>query len=165
MKMIGSKIETLFHEKILLYRDLLECLKQEAESITAINVEALWKISDKKQRIASKIEGVRGMILDQMAEASIHHDMDTTTFQTAKILSLLPKEIREPLGMAQLTLVALKNDIQNRLDENKRFLGEYLAVLDELIGIITDAGNPEPIYKKRPCPEKSTANLILHREV
>ena len=43
MKMTGSKIETLFHEKILLYRDLLDVLKQEAESITAINVEACPK--------------------------------------------------------------------------------------------------------------------------
>ena len=78
------------------------------------------------------------MILDQLTKVSIPHDMDTTTFQTAKILSLLPKEIGEPLGKAQVTLVSLKKDIQSRLVENKRFVGEYLAVLDELIGIISD---------------------------
>ena len=161
----GHRIEALFHEKIHLYRDLLDVLKQEAESITAINVDALWKISDKKHRIASKIEDVRRMILDQLTKASIPHDMDTTTFQTVKILSLLPKEIGEPLGKAQVTLVSLKKDIQSRLVENKRFVGEYLAVLDELIGIITDAGNPEPIYGKRQRPEKSTTNLFFRREV
>ncbi|MBW1698327.1 MAG: flagellar export chaperone FlgN [Deltaproteobacteria bacterium] len=165
MKRNGSTIETLFHEKILLYRDLLETLKQEKESIFKIDVDALWRISDKKQRIASEIEGVRRKILDQLAKASIPHGMDVTTFQVGKILSVLPDTLSQRLRKAHVTLVSLKNEVQNRLEENKGYVGEYLSVLDELIGIITDAGTPKPVYGKNRCPEALTTNLFLHKEV
>ena len=165
MKIPGSTIETLYHKKILLYQDLLDVLNQEKESIKEIDVDILWKISDEKQKITSKIECVRQKILDELTKISIPHGMDISTFQTAKILSLLPNKITERLRKAHVTLVSLKTEVQVRLDENKHFVGEYLAVLDELIGIITDAGDSKPIYGKSRYPEKMTTNLFLHREV
>ena len=63
MKAFGLTIETLFHEKILLYGDLLDVLEQEKKSITEIDIEGLWEISEKKQQIASKIEDIRKKIV------------------------------------------------------------------------------------------------------
>ncbi|MBW1960460.1 MAG: flagellar export chaperone FlgN [Deltaproteobacteria bacterium] len=165
MKRNGSTIETLFHEKILLYRDLLETLKQEKESIFKIDVDALWRISDKKQRIASEIKGARQKILDELTKASIPHGMDIATFQAGEILSVVPSTLSQRLRKVHVILVSLKNEIQNRLEENKEYVGEYLSVLDELIGIITDAGTPKPVYGKNRCPEALTTNLFIHREV
>jgi len=51
------------------------------------------------------------------------------------------------------------------LSENKRFVGEYLNVLDELIGVITDSGNPGEIYGKDRCSGRLSSQLLLHREV
>jgi hypothetical protein len=164
MNVPGLTIEALFHEKILLYRDLIEILKREKESIVNIDVDALWKISDKKQRIASNLEGIRRKILDRLTEASLPHDMDTVTFQTGKILSLLPIDMRNRIRQAHVTLVSLENDARKRLEENSAFVGEYLAVLDELIGIVTDTGSPKPVYGKSRCPQRTAANLLVHRK-
>jgi flagellar biosynthesis/type III secretory pathway chaperone len=59
MDISGSQIECLFQEKLLLYRDLLEVLKQERKRILDTDVDSLWEISRKKQEIAGKIEGLR----------------------------------------------------------------------------------------------------------
>ena len=165
MKIQGSKIEKIFHKKILLYQDLLDVLNQERDSIKDIDVDTLWKISDEKREITSKIEVLRQEIFDELTRLSIPHGMDISTFKTAEILSLLPNDIVERLRKAHLALVSLKAEVQMRLGENKRFVGEYLSVLDELIGIITDAGEPKPTYGKSRCPEKLTTHLFLHREV
>ena len=165
MKMPEVKIETLFHDKILLYNDLLEVLDWEKKSILNLDVDALWKISDQKKKLSIKIEAVRQSILNVLTDASIPHDMDLVSFQTSKVLGMMPEPIRERLGKAHVTLVSLKNEIRGRLEENKRFVGEYLDVLDELIGIITGNGSTGPIYGRRPHPEKFNTNLLLHKAV
>jgi len=165
MKAFGLTIETLFHEKIMLYRDLLDVLEQEKKSITEIDIEGLWGISEKKQQIASRIENIRKMIIHTLKDASPSLDMDEDQFDISRILSVVPSEIAERLKKVQVTLVSLKNNIQVLLSENKRFVGEYLNVLDELIGVITDSGSPGEIYGKDRCSGKLNSHLLLHREV
>ena len=165
MKIQGLKIENMYHKKILLYQDLLDVLNQERQSIKEIDVDMLWKVSDKKQEITNKIGDLRQTILDEITGFSTSHGMDISTFKTAEILSLLPNDLADRLRKAHLTLVSLKAEVKMRLDENKKSVGEYLEVLDELIGIITDAGEPKPLYGKTRCPEKMTTHLFLHREV
>ncbi len=167
MKAFGLTIETLFHEKILLYGDLLDVLEQEKKSITEIDIEGLWGISEKKQQIASKIEDIRKKIIHTLKDASPSHgmDVDEDQFEISRILSVVPSEIAERLKKVHVTLISLKNNIQVLLSENKRFVGEYLNVLDDLIGIITDSGSPGEIYGKDRCSGRLNSQLLLHREV
>ncbi len=165
MKAFGLTIETLFHEKILLYRDLLDVLEQEKKSITEIDIEGLWGISEKKQQIASKIEDIRKKIVHTLKDASPSPDVDEDQFEISRILSVVPSEIAERLKKVHVTLVSLKNNVQVLLSENKRFVGEYLNVLDELIGVITDSGSPGEIYGKDRCSGRLNSQLLLHREV
>lgn len=165
METSWSEMEALFHKKIMLYGDLSDILKQEKKSIMEIDIDSLWKISEEKQKIASDIDGVRRSILDALTEASIPHDMDVASFQISRILAVLPKGIGERLNKAYVTLLALKDEVQGFLEENKRFVREYLEVLDDLIGIITDVGGPEPVYDKSRYPVKTATNLLLHQEV
>ena len=165
MKAFGLTIETLFHEKILLYRDLLDVLEQEKKSITEIDIEGLWEISEKKQQIASKIEDIRKKIIHTLKDASPSPDVDEDKFEISRILSVVPSEIAERLKKVHVTLVSLKNNIQVLLSENKRFVGDYLNVLDDLIGVITDSGSPGEIYGKDRCSGRLNSQLLLHREV
>ncbi len=165
MKAFGLTIETLFHEKILLYRDLLDVLEQEKKSITEIDIEGLWGISEKKQQIASKIDDIRKKIIHTLKAASPSPDVDEDQFEISRILSVVPSEIAERLKKVHVTLVSLKNNIQVLLSENKRFVGEYLNVLDDLIGFITDSGSPGEIYGKDRCSGRLNSQLLLHREV
>ena len=165
MKAFGLTIETLFHEKILLYGDLLDVLEQEKKSITEIDIEGLWGISEKKQQIASKIENIKKKIILTLKDASPSSDVGEDQFEISQILSVVPSEIAERLKKVHVTLLSLKNDVQVFLSENKRFVGEYLNVLDDLIGIITDSGSPGEIYGKDRCSGRLNSQLLLHREV
>ena len=165
MNAFGLTIETLFHEKILLYGELLDVLEQEKKSITEIDIERLWGISEKKQRIASKIEGIRKKIIRTLKDTAPSMDLNEDRFEISQVLSRVPSDIAERLKKVHVTLVTLKNNIQVLLSENKRFVGEYLNVLDELICIITDSGSPGEIYGKDRYSGKLNSHLLLHREV
>ena len=165
MKAFGSTIETLFQEKILLYGELLEVLEQEKLSITEIDIEGLWGISEKKQKIASKIEDIRQKIIQTLKDVSPFPDVDDDQFSISQILPMVPSEMAERLKKTHLTMVSLKNNIRALLSHNKRFVGEYLSVLDELIGIITDSGSSGEIYGRDRCSGKLNPRLLLHREV
>lgn len=165
MKTFGLTIETLFHEKILLYRDLLDILEQEKKSITEIEIEQLWEISEKKKKIASQIENTNQKIIDTLKEASLPLDADEDQFDVSQILAAVPTEVSERLRKAHMTLISMKNDVQAVLSANKRYVGEYLSVLDELIGIITDSGKPNQVYGKDRYAGRLAAPLLLHREV
>ena len=165
MEVSGLTIESLYHEKILLYRELSDLLDQERKTILDIDVDALWRISEQKNDIARKIEGLQRQVLALLDDLSIAHDMDIDSFDGSQVFHLMPNPVKERLHKAHVTLLTLKHETGVRLAENKRYVEEYLAVFDELIGIITHAGHPEPVYDRRRYPAKPSPHLFLHREV
>ena len=159
-------IEELFHEKILLYRDLIECLEQEKRSIVETDVDSLWRVSDKKQAIAVKIEDVRKRILESLDNAGIDHTMEISTFNSSNVVSLLPEENAKQIRMVDVTLIRLKEEIKGMVKANKSFVEEYLSVLDELIGIITNTDQSGQVYDSNQYYEgQGKTNLFLHKEV
>ena len=165
MEVSGVAMASLFHEKILLYQELLDALDQERRCIVDMDVDALWKISERKNNIARKIGEVHCGMLKRLDALSIRHDMDPASLDAARIFSLMPEPVKGSLRKAHLKLATLKSDIRSRLAENKRYVGEYLSVLDDLIGLITHAGSPKPGYDRSRYPAKTSAHLFLHREV
>ncbi|MBW2019135.1 MAG: flagellar protein FlgN [Deltaproteobacteria bacterium] len=159
-------LENLFYEKILLYQDLVECLKRERSSLIKTDIDGLWEISDEKQALVSRIEAVRKRILEVLSEASIDHGMNVSLFRLANVLSLIPREHRGRFKKAYLSLVSLKGEIHQRSQENKLFIEESVRFLDELIGIIAGADQPKPVYNHaRSLTSKGHTNLLLHKEV
>jgi len=165
MEVSGLTIESLYQEKIVLYQDLLDALEMERKSIIDIDVDALWKISEQKGRIARKIEKKQQQILEQLEGMPVEDGMDISSLDAQKILDLLPKEIKERLRKVRVTLGTLKEEIRVRLKENKGYVGEYLTVLDEIIGVVTDTGKRNPVYSRGRRAGKPATHLFLHREV
>jgi flagellar biosynthesis/type III secretory pathway chaperone len=166
MKTSIQTLENLFHEKILLYQDLVECLKRERDVLINTDMDALWEIADQKQSAVSRIESVRGKILSALSEATVDHRMDAVSFDIARVYSLISHMHGERIKKPYLSLVNLKGEIQRRSQENRLFIEECLNFLDELIGIIADTGKPKDVYDNgRSLRNKGQANLLLHREV
>ena len=165
MEVSGLTIESLYQEKIVLYQDLLDALEMERKSIIDIDVDALWKVSEQKSRIARKIEKKQQQILVQLEDLPVRNGMDISSIDAQKILDLLPNEIKERLNKVKVTLGTLKKEIQVRLKENKGYVGEYLTVLDEIIGVVTDTGKRNPVYNRGRRAGNSATRLFLHREV
>ena len=164
MEASGLTMESLYHEKILLYQELLDALDRERKTIIDINVDALWKISEQKNKIARKIREIHHRMLGLSDDLSISHDMTADSFDASKFFNLMPRPVKEKLHKVHLTLLSLKNEIKARLGENRRYVEEYLTVFDELIGIITQAGLHKPVYDRSRYPAKSSTHLFLNRE-
>jgi len=158
-------LKNLFYEKIMLYRDLVECLRRERDLLIRTDVDALWEVSDSKQSIGAR-GAVRGEILKALSEAAIDHDMDLSSFRLSTVLSLIPSRDRVEFKKPYLSLVSLKSETRQRTQENKLFIEQSLAFLDELITIIANTDKAEPLYDEEGClNSKGHKNLLLHREV
>ena len=159
-------LENLFHEKILLYQDLVECLKKERDVLGNTDMDGLWKIADEKHSIVARIETVRNKILTALSGIPTDRLTDGVSFDLARVYSLIPRMHRERIKKPYFSLVSLKGEIQRRSRENKLFIEECLSFLDELIAIITDTGKQGAVYDNGRCSRnKDHANLLLHREV
>ena len=58
MENFTPDIEDMLNEKFALYKQLNALLKEEREFIVNIDVDSLWKSSEKKRKITQKIQGV-----------------------------------------------------------------------------------------------------------
>ncbi|NVM56563.1 MAG: flagellar export chaperone FlgN, partial [Desulfobacterales bacterium] len=132
MQRAMETLEGLFHEKILLHQDLVECLKRESDALIKTDMDALWEIADEKQSVVSRIEALREKILAALSEAAIDHRMDTLSFDLAHAYSLIPRAHRKGFKKAYFSLVSLKGEVRRRSRENRLFIEECLNFLDEL---------------------------------
>lgn len=164
MDIVTAKIETLFQEKLLLYQDLLEVLKQEAACLGEVDVDRLWQFSKAKQDLAVRIDEIRHQILAVLTDASIEHGMDTSSFNVSKIMTLLSAPLYQTLRRFNMSLMTLKDEIQTLAAQNKRFVEDYLKILDDLMGIITATDQNDSVYAATPHTDRR-ANLLLHTEV
>lgn len=166
MESSADRIANLINDKILLFKDLVEILKDEKNSIVDIDVDSLWAFSEKKQKIASKIENIRKEILEILTDEKIHHDMELSSFRLSKVLDLIPSETKERLTQANVTIILLKKEVNHLATENKKFIQEYLGVMDELIGTISNVGDPPPVYgKTKYAGKKKRSSYMLNTEV
>ena len=165
MEVSGLTIESLYQEKIVLYQDLLDALEMERKSIIDIDVDALWKVSEQKSRIARRIEKKQQQILVQLEDLSVRYGMDISPIDAQKIPDLLPREIKDRLKKVKVTLGTLKKEIQVRLKANKGYVGEYLTVLNEIIDVVVDTGKRNPVYNRGRRAGNPATHLLLHREV
>jgi flagellar biosynthesis/type III secretory pathway chaperone len=166
MKTLIQTLEDLFYEKLILYQELVECLKQERQFLIKTDMDALWEISDKKQSIVPRIERVREKMLATLSDASIDHGMDVSSFRLATVLSVIPYTDRGRFKKVYMSLVGLESETRQRSRENRLFVQQSLDFLDELIGIIANAHTPRPVYDGAGGLNKNgPTNLLLSREV
>ncbi|MBW2036816.1 MAG: flagellar export chaperone FlgN [Deltaproteobacteria bacterium] len=159
-------LKGLFHEKMLLYQELVACLKREHRALFSIDVDTLWKIAEEKESVVSEIEGIRGRILSVLSEASIVHGMDTFSFDLMRVYSLIPGIYRGSFKNVCLSIARLGNEARTHSRENRLFIEECLGFLDDLIAVIADTGRPGGVYDNGDFSgNKGQVNLLLHREV
>ncbi len=160
-------LEEIFENKIMLYQDLSIILEKEKECLPSGDIELLWSLSDKKHSIITQITEQRMKILGILCEAGISHDMNSTTFKLSRLLHLLPPDTTNRLRQYNVPLMKIKDQINFMARENRRFVEEYLEVLDEMIGIITNAGKCLPVYgsNMHGAAKKEKTNLFIHQEV
>lgn len=161
------RLEEIFENKIMLYKDLSTLLEKEKECLPSGDVEVLWSLSDKKHSIITQIAEQRMKILGILCEAGISHNMNSTTFKLSSLLDLLPHDNTHRLRQYNVPLMKIKDQINFMARENRRYVEEYLEILDDMIGIFTSAGKPAHVYgnNMNRGAKKEKTNLFIHQEV
>ncbi|MFH0730480.1 MAG: flagellar export chaperone FlgN [Pseudomonadota bacterium] len=165
METLASTLAFLFEEKLLMYHELIEVLKTERKWIVTAKTEQLWQESDKKQRIVSTIEALRERILETLSAQGVFHDMTVTSFRPSRVMTLVPIETRKSLVHLQSALNLAKEEIQERSRENVAFVEDYLATLDDLIGIFMQKKDGGAFYDRHRHVEHNRTRSLLHQEV
>jgi flagellar biosynthesis/type III secretory pathway chaperone len=158
--MILPSLEKLFHRKIMLYNDLLHCLKKERESLVHIDLDNLWAVSKEKELICSSLESVRQEILSVVTDPN----MVPRIFHLKQIVELIPSEHRTTFQRLNRTIINLKCEIDLLRKENMSLIDDSLHFLDEMVSILTGKMNPKSMYNEKCHLSRSTASLLLSRE-
>jgi flagellar biosynthesis/type III secretory pathway chaperone len=160
-----SALVLLFEEKLLLYRELIEVLKTERKCILSAETDRLWQVSEKKQKIASMIEALRERILQTLSSEEICHDMTAESFRSSRVMALIPVSTPKVLVHLQSALILVKEEIRQRARENVAFVEDYLATLDDLIGIFMKGNDGGTFYNRQRHVDSNRTRSLLHQEV
>jgi hypothetical protein len=165
MEMADGSMEILFQEKMRLYRKLAELLKEEKKQVVGADVDALWKMSDKKQALVEEVEKNRVRILKAGTAMSIDHGMTPRNFHTFRFLSLLPADVRRPLGKLAASLMVLKNEIRYISLESKQHIESKLAMIDDLMSIMTGRDRQRQNYDVQGTSAGYHRPMLIRREI
>lgn len=167
MEKITPEIEKCFYEKLDLYQQLNQLLTEERQAIVNIDVETLWKNSDIKKNLAEKIQTIRRKLLDMVRNAYGINDMDIRSFSMSYFIRTipLPQDEKKRLRKIKLTIENEKDQLTQSAIDNKKYVNEYLFVIDEIMSAAVDnSGNAQYTNNGR-VPGSKTERCLIHAEV
>jgi len=161
-------LEKLFKEKLFVYKELLLCLEMEKENLTKdFKIDLLWKHSEEKQNLSSKIEKIRSKILAVLNRNSIYHNMNAASFNAQKIISFIPQKLASNILKIHISLISVKNEVYSLAHNNRCFVEESLGFVNELIAIMTDSIRPDnrTYGNGHVFNRDNKANVLIHKKV
>jgi hypothetical protein len=162
MERVAVRMEEMLQEKLSCFRELVEILKEEKESIVNIDVAALWEFSRKKQRIVARIETIRREVLFLLEDLVADHGMTASTFSLLKVGELLQKNAGLDITGLAYELHAIKGEVRVLAGASKGFVEEYLAVVKDRIALIVEGANPGRPYGQG---TGDASGLLMSQEV
>jgi flagellar biosynthesis/type III secretory pathway chaperone len=153
-------LEALFQNKIMLYYDLRECLKNEQAYLIQLDLNRLWEVSRTKESLCAELTALRNEIM------ALVHRSETDTFPNLNdLMALLPQEGKTVFQGLCYRLTELRSEVEALRKENMHYVNDSLQFIDEIIAIISGAAQNREIYDRRCQLKKGTNPLLLRREV
>lgn len=167
MEKFTPELEKLLEEKLGLYKDLNRILSQERDYILNINVDALWKTSEKKKKTANKIQALRARIMQYFENRFSSQGMNNKTFSLSYLVRILPIKNEQKTGLRTLKLAIEneKNEVSRLADENKSFVREYLGVIDDIMSVAVNNSMNSHYDLSGTLPSRRKANSLIHAQV
>ena len=167
MENFTPDIEDMLNEKFALYKQLNALLKEEREFIVNIDVDSLWKSSEQKRKITQKIQGLREKILYHLEEKFGTNDMDIRSFSVSYLIRTIPmpKKLKTRLGKIKLAIENEKNELAQVAAENKKYVQEYLSVIDDIMSVAVDNSSQAQYNLSGTMPGTKNSNCFIHAQV
>ncbi len=149
MEKFIHKLENLFQKKLSLYKKLKHIFEQERKYIVDMDVDSLWKVTERKKQLALEIEKIREEVLSLLEEKKIPLNKGNNGFSIFKSINSLPfsVKIKSDLKKVKVQLDITKEELAVLALENKRYVNEYLSVINGIFATITESENNESYTK------------------
>lgn len=141
MEKIAGTIPDLFEEELGVYRTLRAVIEQEKAYIIDMDINGLWASVDRKKELVAAIERIRERIRTLLPENSRQG--------LAGMIGGLPLKPAEKSRLKALGIAvdACKQEIVRLAGENKRYITEYLSVIDGIFSTVVNLKNREQYGK------------------
>lgn len=167
MENFTCEMETLLMEKLQLYRLLNQLLVDERKAIVNIDVDALWRNAEKKKELAGKIQELRKQILELVRQNVGFTDMTETSFSLSYLIRTLPvsSDDRQALRKLARSFDDEKNQLAQSASDNKKYVDEYLSVIDEIMGTAVDNSANAQYTQMGAVPDSKMQKCLIHARV
>ncbi len=167
MEKFVRKLEDLFQKKLLLYKTLKTVFEQERKYIVDMDVDSLWKITDRKKQLALEIEQIREEVLSLLKEKKVPLNKGQNGFSLLQSINSLPfsVKIKSDLKKVKVQLDITKEELAVLALENKRYVNEYLSVINGIFGTITESENTESYTKAGVTSKGNNKNHLIRAQV
>jgi FlgN protein len=167
MEKFTLQMKSLLNEKLELYKALNRIVKKEREFIIKMDTAALWRSTEEKKKIALNIESLRRDILKCLEEKSGRKDETANPFSLSYLIRILPvsKETRIELKQVKLAIENEKNELARVALENKKYVQEYLGVIDDIMSAVVDNSRQAQYGFSGAMPGTKNINRLIHAQV
>ena len=167
MEKIAYKMEDMLQEKLSLYEEILNLLDREKGYIVDMDLDSLWKITEEKQKLARAIESVKERILCLAEQQAVLHESKPGSFHIDGIINTLPvpKYSKSDLKKTKLELDALKEKVSEAAAENKAYVEEYLAVIQDVFSTATEKPQEQKYGSSGSVKQNPYTNHFIRAEV
>jgi hypothetical protein len=150
MEKIAGDMSGLLQETLDRYQDLKSLLVTEKTYIENMDVKQLWSAADQKKRLVQSIEEIVSKILSRASKYTAHFDMTVQNFTVGEVVSALPlrMKVKSQLKYIGNRIDACKKEISLLAYENKRYIVEYLSVIDGIFSTIRQTSATENQYSQ-----------------
>jgi len=167
MEKFAYNLENMFQEKLLLFKELEKILEQEKNYIVDMDVDSLWKVTERKNQIALEIEQIREGILDLIEKNNITLNMGPKFLSLSYVINSLPFSAKLKLNLKKIKvqLDTVKEELTSLASENKRYADEYLSVINDIFSTITGSENQGQYTNSGRVLKDKTEKYLVRAEV
>lgn len=140
MEKITHLISGLLDKQKSLYETLHDIALQDREHIVNMDVTALWQTTDRKKQLARDIQETTEMLFQSFrsGKGKVRPDNIKKTGNLTGGIEMLDVPLMEKAELRQRIqgIQRIKEDVALRSSENKRYLTDYLSVIDGIFSTL-----------------------------
>jgi hypothetical protein len=127
----------------------------------------LWTSTEKKKQLVRSIEAVTLKILDTAKGYAAHVDMSVRNFKVREVVSALPLRIRVKSKLKALgqKIDACKKEISLLAYENKKYIVEYLSVVDGIFSTLRQGAGQDQYSKSGQIYQPDPPTRLINAQV
>ena len=162
-----NEIECFLSKKLSLYKELNSVLEKERNIIVNMDIDSLWKSAEEKKKLTEDIQKIREKILCILSEHKGFEDIDINSFSVSYLINTIcvPKQCKKGFKKIKRQLEQEKQKLTNIAIENKKYVQEYLSVIDDII-FVAAKDVPHSSYSfTGEAAKLKTSNSLISAEV